>query len=106
MCEIVVHADVGGVLVAPRLLTCKELRGERATYTASRKPNRRVLTQSREQREGRRSIWHTVGFNPFSTARICATFRIAIGAADGTKGAEAEPDDTEVVPPFSISIST
>jgi len=31
-CEIVVRADVGGVLVAPRLLTCKELRDERATY--------------------------------------------------------------------------
>ena len=32
-CKIVVRADVGGVLVAPRLLTCKELRGERATYS-------------------------------------------------------------------------
>ena len=50
--EIVVHADVGGVLVTPRLLTCKELRGERATYTHSGKRDRRVFTQSREQREG------------------------------------------------------
>ena len=50
-CEIVVHADVGGVLVTPRLLTCKELRGERATYIHSGKRNRRVFTQSREQRE-------------------------------------------------------
>jgi len=31
--EIVLRADVGGVLVAPRLLACRELRGERATYT-------------------------------------------------------------------------
>ena len=50
-CEIAGRADVGGVLVTPRLLTCKELRGERATYTHSGKRNRRVFTQSREQRE-------------------------------------------------------
>jgi len=49
-CEIVVRADVGGVLVAPRLLTSKELRGERATYTPSRKRSRRVFTQSLTQR--------------------------------------------------------
>ena len=55
-CEIVVHTDVGGVLVTPRLLTCKELRGERATYIHSGKRNRRVFTQSREEREWVRNL--------------------------------------------------
>ena len=50
-CEIAGRADVGGVLVTPRLLTCKELRGERPTYTHSGKRNCRVFTQSREERE-------------------------------------------------------
>ena len=50
-CEIAGRADLGGVLVTPRLLTCKELRGDRATYTHSGKRNRRVFTQSREERE-------------------------------------------------------
>ena len=49
-CENVVHADVGGVLVTPRLLTCKELRGERATYIHSGKRNCHVFTQSLTQR--------------------------------------------------------
>jgi len=31
--DIIDRSDVGGVLVTPRFLTCKELRGERATYT-------------------------------------------------------------------------
>ena len=68
-CEIAGRADVGGVLVTPRLLTCKELRGERATYAHSGKRNCRVFTQSREEREFTKSKIETTKADP-STDRI------------------------------------
>ena len=42
---ILEHEDVGGVLAAPRLFTCTELRGERATY--NRGANLRALVSPR-----------------------------------------------------------